>query len=120
MAAPSVSEFKAEFPEFASVTDSEITAVIARACRFHTDKKAGTLYAAAHLYSLDKEKSATAEPDGGAGVVTEEEIGTMSLRYKDGAGSDERRVFWQRTPYGREFLKIEERNPRQALGMIIV
>ena len=127
MAPPSISEFKAEFPEFATLTDAVITSAIARACRFHTDQKAGTLYAAAHLHAIDQEKknqdgtiSADGKVDGGAGVVTEEEIGDRSVSYMDGAGGEERRVFWQRTPYGREFLKIEERNPRQAFGMLVV
>ena len=120
MAVPTVTDFKSEFPEFASLTDDTITRVITRALRFHDDTKEGAIYAAAHLYSIDLEKAANHAPDGGAGVVTKESLGPKSVEYMTTAGDDERRAFWSRTPYGREFLKIEERNPRQAFGMLAV
>ena len=125
MGTPTVNDFRDEFPEFARVSDDKISRCIKRACRIHDDLPAATLYAAAHLYSTDLEKGidendpSPASPDGGAGVVTSESIGSRSVSYRDGAGHDDRRVFFQRTPYGREFLKLEERNPRQAFGMTV-
>ena len=123
MAVPTVNDFRGEFPEFASVQDTVIEQCIKRALRFHDITQEGTLYAAAHLHSLDQEKAGVdgtidskGKVDGGAGVVSQEAVGSRSVAYMNGAGDDERRVFWQRTPYGREFLKIEERNPLQAFG----
>lgn len=117
MAAASVSDFRVEFPEFTGLSDAVIEAVLRRGARLHRATKPGTLYAAAHLHSLDQEKATDGAPDGGAGVVTSESIGSRSVGYAVGTEPGDRRVFWQRTPYGREFLKLEERNPKQAFGL---
>lgn len=119
----SVSDFRGEFPEFGEppigpVADDKINRALARATRLHNATKAGTMYAAAHLLCTDVEKVALA-PDGGAGVVSKESIGTKSVEYQTNAGADERRSYWSRSAYGREFLKIEERNVRQGFGILV-
>ena len=117
-----VDDFRAEFPEFAAVDTATIEANLRRAKRIHTATKAGTIYAAAHLYSLDKASKEVAEPaqaDGGFGVIKKETIGPKSVEYSTTAGDESRKVFWATTPYGREFMLIEQRNVRQGFGMLI-
>lgn len=119
MATASITDFRGEFPEFSAVEDAVITALIKRAQYYHDITTRGIIYAAAHLHCLDKEKTADLAPDGGAGVVTGESIGSRSVQYATNAGSDERKAFWARSPYGREFLQIESRNVRQGLGIVV-
>lgn len=124
MATANLTGFRDEFPEFGRapigpVEDDVIERALVRASRFHDATDEGTLYAAAHLICTDAEK-VSLSPDGGAGVVSKESIGDQSVEYATNAGTDDRRAFWARSAYGREFMKIEERNVRQGFGILVV
>ena len=118
-----IEDFRNEFPEFHGLLDSKIDMLLRRARRLHTATKAGTLYAAAHLYTLDNASKdgdgSMATADGGLGVITKETIGPKSVEYSTTAGDDARKVFWATSPYGREFMVIEQRNVRQGFGILI-
>ncbi|MBF2753949.1 MAG: DUF4054 domain-containing protein [Gammaproteobacteria bacterium AqS3] len=122
-----IGDFRSEFPEFppAVISDVDVDKFLRRAKRFHTATKAGSLYAAAHLYCLDQASKGEGQAenqgrtDGGMGVITKETIGPKSVEYMTTAGDNPRKVFWATTPYGREFMVIEQRNVRQGFGIIV-
>ena len=87
MAAPTVAEFRAQFPTaFLALThpDALITTRIGEASQIHGVRKLATIYLVAHLLAVDGE--ATGAPDGGAGVVSSETIGPRKVAYLTMAG----------------------------------
>ena len=125
MAAPTVAEFRAQFPTdfpVATYPDAVITARIAEARQIHAVRKPATLYLTAHLIAIDAEN--TGEPDGGSGVVTSEKIGPRQVAYATQAGGTERskarRAFFATTSYGRRFLMLADTSPRAAIGARVV
>ena len=113
---PTIADFKSRFPEFAELTDGTTQMLIDRGWFMHSQTTEGALLAAAHLHCHDQLPSVL---DGGAGVVSSESLGTKKVEYSTNAGADERRTFWSTSKYGREFMLVEQRNVRQAFGMLI-
>ena len=126
MAAPTVAEFRAQFPTafpVATHPDTLIEARISEARQIHAVRKLATLYLTAHLIAVDAEN--TGKPDGGSGVVTSEKIGPRTVNYATQAGggregTDKRRAFFATTSYGRRFLVLADTSPRAAIGARVV
>lgn len=76
-----------------------------------------TVYAAAHLITLDQEtggEGTVGTTDGGVRAVKEIETGDMLVEYQDAqelsvAGGLQREAFWEQSQYGRTFLVLERR-----------
>ena len=121
MAAPTVAEFRAQFPAtFLAAThpDSLITSRIGEARLIHGVRKLATIYLVAHLLAVDGE--ATGEPDGGAGVVSVEGIGPRKVEYMNQSDGMPNRAFFGTTSYGRRFMALVASSPRGAIGARVV
>ena len=121
MAAPTVAEFRAQFPTaFLAAThpDALITSRIGEARQIHGVRKLATLYLTAHLLAVDGE--ATGDPDGGAGVVSSETIGPRKVSYLTQADGMPNRAFFATTSYGRRYLALVASSPRGAIGARVV
>ena len=117
MAAPTVAEFRAQFPDtFPAAThpDSLITTRIGEARQIHAVRKLATIYLAAHLLAVDAE--ATGEPDGGSGVVAGEKIGPRQVSYLTQADGKPGMSFFATTSYGRRYLALVASSPRGSVG----
>ena len=120
MTDPTLSDFRARFPEFAAETfpDATVTGAIETATQITVVSEDATLYCAAHLLSLRSQE--TAKPDGGAGEVKWEMQGRRQVQYvtqsKDGDG----RAFFSTTAYGRMVLTLHKASPRLALSALVV
>ena len=121
MAAPTVAEFRAQFPTaflVATHPDALITSRIGEARQIHGVRKLATLYLTAHLLAVDGE--ATGAPDGGAGVVKSEGIGPRKVAYLTQADGMPNRAFFATTSYGRRYLALVASSPRGAIGARVV
>ncbi len=78
---------------------------------------AATVYCAAHLVALLEEQ--TGHPDGGAGVIQEEQIGPRRVVYMELAET-EREIFFASTTYGRRMMALESRTPRSVMPFVAV
>ena len=117
MAAPTVAEFRSQFPTtflVATHSDALITSRIGEARQIHAVRKLATLYLTAHLLAVDGE--ATGAPDGGAGVVSSEGIGPRKVTYLTQADKAPNRAFFATTSYGRRYLALVASSPRGAVG----
>ena len=120
MAAPTLEDFRARFPELSSTADALVEVTIDDARDIHDRRSLATLYCAAHLIALIPEQ--TGQVDGGSGVVASEGIGPQRVSYITQATGDDnaRKAFFATTFYGRRFLLEEGRNPRTAIGATVV
>ena len=102
-----------------------MTRAITLASRLHNKSAEALLYLTAHMLALEEEQIGAEtrnglEPDGGAGVVTSEQIGPRRIDYLTQAGDDERRAFYVTTSYGRTFLALEDRSPGARIAAMVV
>lgn len=118
--APTLAQFRAEFPEFGSTDDSAIEGAITRAKRHHARTLEGWLLAAAHLLALRSDSATVAAYDGGAGEVSAETLGPEQVEYETMAGGNPDRVFYTTTRYGRELLALEARTPALRVSAVAV
>ena len=117
MAVPTVAEFRAQLPEFASTTDYpdvQVTAKIRLARLLHDIRKTAIIYLAAHLFAIEEEN--TGKADGGAGVVASEKIGPRQVAYLTQADGSARRAFYATSSYGRMFLALADTSARASVG----
>lgn len=120
MAAPTLAQFRARFPEFGPTGDSAVEGGIDRAKRHHARTLEGWLLAAAHLLALDGDRSTVGGYDGGAGEVSAETLGPEQVEYETMAGGKPERVFYTTTRYGRELLALEARTPALRVSAVAV
>jgi hypothetical protein len=107
-----LADFRDRFPEFSSIPDTEMTALLAEAKELHGLDDTATLYLAAHLAALDKSEmqdGVIARVDGGGGAFTSESVGPKSASYATQIEMKGRDTFYVRTSYGRRFLALERR-----------
>ncbi len=117
MADITVAEFRETFGEFDGSSDEDIETALPVAYQLTDVSRDATLYVTAHLLALSAEY--TGGPDGGSGVVKSERLGPKAVTYQIGAGDDERRVFFDRTSYGRMALTLEDRSPKAVMAMVV-
>ena len=121
MAAPTVNEFRAQFPTtfpVATHADTLILTRIGEARQIHGVRKLATIYLTAHLLAVDGE--ATGEPDGGSGVVGSETIGPRKVAYQNQSDGMPNRAFFATTSYGRRFMALVASSPRGSIGARVV
>ena len=117
MAAPTVAEFRAQFPDtFPAAThpDALIETRIGEARQIHAVRKLATIYLTAHLLAVDGE--ATGSPDGGSGVVAGEKIGPRQVSYLTQSDGMPNRAFFGTTSYGRRYMALVASSPRGSVG----
>jgi len=137
---PTVAEFRAAFPEFASVSDEQVQLHLDIGMQWvdtfwwPIDAKLAVMYSAAHYLSLHDQASGgeiSGEGGlGGGGGVVDPEVGKIwikSVRFRDRqvsyerVGTDQPKVstggstaasseFWESTPYGQLYLSFRRRN----------
>ena len=120
MAAPTLADFRARFPEFSATSDAAASLAIDDAKRHHALTAVGWLLCAAHLLALRSDTASVGGYDGGAGEVITETMGPRTVEYVPMAGEDPNRVFYTSTRYGREFLAVEARTPRRRISAVAV
>ena len=103
--------------EFLDVTESQLTLALEEALLIHGARELATYYLMAHLLVLARAEGNQA--DGGAGVITDEQIGPKTTSYQN-MTVDQRDVFFATTPYGRRFLVLERKTPRFGVGASVV
>ena len=121
MPAPTVAEFRAQFPaSFLDPTypDATVEARIAEARQIHAVRKLATIYLTAHLLAVDAE--ATGALDGGSGVVKSEGEGPRKVTYQNQSDGMPNRAFFATTSYGRRYLALVASSPRGAIGARVV
>ena len=109
---PSLTDFRAKFPEFSDVADGRMEELLEESFELHNRSTKATLYLAAHLAALDEAErlaGAIAPVDGGGGVFASENPGPVSFSYQTQIVREGRDVYFSRTPYGRRFLALERR-----------
>lgn len=127
-----VSDFRAQFPEFATTLDGVITLALDEAILIHSIRKLATLYCAAHLLTVP---GIGAGGQGGSmgqvvvhGQVSTKTVGPLSVTYstQDRSGSSSTSgssqahyEFFARTEYGRHFLVLESRTARTGIGAMV-
>ena len=118
MAAPTVSDFRQEFPEFRATDDGVITSRLNQARLIHDVRRLATLYLTAHLIVIGNQESLM--PDGGAGVVSREKVGPRDIEYLTQADNKPERSFFASTSYGRQYLALVDSSPRASIGARVV
>ena len=115
--------FRTLFPEFDSLSDNMVDAVIRTAKMMQTRNTLAQEWLTAHLLALvnGEDGDEAGKPDGGMGEVTSETIGPLMRQYRTQAGllggSD---VFFTTTRYGRTFLQVIKRDPVNTFKRVIV
>ena len=116
MADITVAEFRERFDEFADLADTLVSDLIGEAYGLSDTSRRATLYCVAHLCALESEH--TGAPDGGAGVVSSEEVADRKVTYRTQSMKD-RDVFFEATSYGRRMLAIESRTPQARMRVVV-
>ena len=119
--------FKQLFPEFASRDDDDVQDVIDDALDVHQNSPRATLYCAAHFLVIDDEERRDEHGDAQAGeydqgdgaLVTNESVVGKSLGYALMTDAGDRDSFFERTPYGRRFLVLEDRSPAFTFPILV-
>lgn len=114
MSAPTVADFRADYPEYAAVSDDIVRARLAVARQLHAIRAEATLLCAAHLLALDADDAGSGA-DQGRGEVRGESVGQLRVDYVAQAERG-RDAFFATTRYGRLLLAIETRTPSRAIG----
>lgn len=119
---PTVSTFKARFPEFASVEDATIEVVLAEAIGtvgedwIERDRTPGVLYLTAHLLAVQGVGVSVGTGSGGAavtGAIKSMSVGDVSLSFGGVAGSPSTGGaldIYRSTVYGQQYLSLLRRN----------
>ena len=127
-----VSDFRAQFPEFASTADAIIGRALVEAKLLHNVRKLATLYAAAHVLSFRLASISGGGSGGGTvttGQVSRKKVGPLEIEYTTHSGttafnnsskSPEDIAYFSSTIYGQHFLSLEKRAPRTAIGAMVV
>ena len=106
--------FRSRFPQFSGAADSVVQNAIddAEVIAARTDRM--WLFCAAHIVALEDAIGTGA--DGGAGEVTEEQIGERRVKYLSmarwGEGTE---VWFTQTPFGRRVLALAKTNPQVVM-----
>ena len=120
-----VATFREQFPEYAEVADhpdDAIQRMLDVAKTIHAIRPLATLYCTAHFYKIEEMRQAGISA---SGELLSERAGPMSVNYvtqaeTSGFGVGSRQAFFTRTEYGRQFLILEHRSPRHAIGAVVV
>ena len=102
-----------------TVTDANILTAGAEADALwpYGDSHFAGAYLQAHILAVREQE--TAQPDGGAGLVTREEVGDSQFEYQTGA-ANARDVWYGQTAYGRKFLQFRRRSSSYVMGGAMV
>ena len=128
-----VADFRARFAEFASTSDAIIELALEEALLIHSIRKVATLFCAAHLLSYSLTNIAGGGSGGGAttttGQISKKSVGPLSVEYEtlSGTTTNSRNsrnptevAYFAGTTYGQQFLILEQRSPRAAIGALVV
>ena len=129
-----VTEFREQFPEFATTDDAHIQRALDEALLIHSVRKLATLYAAAHVLSYRLAAIAGGGGSGGGattttGQITKKRVGPLSVEYATFSGTTTNSsnhksatdvAYFSATVYGQHFLSLEARAPRTAIGAMVV
>lgn len=113
--AATLTDFRAQFPEFATTADAVVERFLSVAAEMHGIRNTATLYCTAHLLRLEADRAAGTAS---GGEVTDERAGPLWQSYKSQADAGWE-TFFTRTEYGRMFLTLERRTPRFAIGATV-
>lgn len=122
MASITPTEFKARFPEFATIADARIQIFIDDSELEMSESYWGDLFArgqsylTAHLLALG-EQSATGASGGTAGPVTSKSVGGVSVSFGGPTITDSTEGYWLTTSYGQEYWRLLQ---QIGLGWVIV
>ena len=115
--APTASSIKARFPEFASLADARIEALIAEGASYvseswiETDYTIAYNYVVAHLLLREGALDASGSVVSQSGPVQSESLGDASVTYagvrSNGLGDD---MMFSTTEYGRRYLSLKKKN----------
>jgi hypothetical protein len=119
MAAPSLTEFRSTFPEFAPddlYSDGQVNLWLTFALQMANEQRWGTLYSlgvylvTAHNLYLSARDQATAEAGGVPGEVTgsvsSKAVDKVSVSYDTGAVAMEKAGDWALSTYGIRYLRM--------------
>lgn len=95
--------FRDRFPELSEKTDDQVRMAFEDAEQVHVLSLTGTMYAAAHLLTVEDKRE-----------VKRSEAGDVSVEFFQ-MGSDASDTFWAATKYGRRFLEIQQRFSANAI-----
>lgn len=113
-----IERFKVTLPEFSPRSDEECGAWIDRAGQIHSLSEEAQLWCAAHLFAVSLAERPTDSDGnpmiagidgGGVGLIKTEAMGQQNVTYERLArDATQRRAFFSRTTYGRQFLVLED------------
>ena len=116
MAAPTIAQFKAAYPEFSSTSDDDITRKMGIAYEVHKKSLRATLALCAHLIFAGVGLSTSKHPGtlSAGGNIKTETAGDLSTTFMTAAeitqlSGSASREFFSSSIYGREFMLLEER-----------
>ena len=114
----SAGSIRSRFPELTSqdYPDSALDLAAESAMNIFSLNTEGALHLAAHFAVVWRMEN-TGEADGGAGVVSQEQIGPRMVTYRTMSEGDD--TFFERTSYGRTYLIIRNRNPRRTMPFVV-
>jgi hypothetical protein len=116
--APTASEFKARFPEFATLPDAHVTLVLAEAATWvdssWVDCKVAAMYMAAHLLALQSLYTETLPIDGG-GSIRQVSFREMRVSFSDPEKGKQRTYDMESTPYGSMYMQLLKVNKPAVL-----
>lgn len=117
---PTATQFKDRYPEFASLTDARIDAVMADALlwvdqtwRIEADYQPAIMAYTAHILKVEATAAASGASGGAvSGPIKSESLGDASITYADNTSSDWRfaDADLATTPYGTSYLRLRNRN----------
>lgn len=117
---PTFEDFTSRFPIFADADEEVVSRLLEEAARtidtswIEDDYQPAILYLTAHLLATDNSEEGASVSVGaaGAGSITSESFGGMSISYSQGntSGSLSSSEQYGSTEYGRRFLSLLKRN----------
>lgn len=130
----SLADFRAQFPELATRSDAAVQRAIEEAYLLHRIRKLATMYAAAHVLTVnDVDEAGESGSSAGSvtvhGEISMKKVGPLSLEYTTTSGTQTGNTntksavdvtFFSRTEYGRHFLALEARSARAGMGAMVV
>ena len=129
-----VSDFRTQFPEFASTSDGQIELALEEGLLLHSIRKLATLYASAHVLAF--RLPTLLNPAGGGGTTTvtgqirRRRVGPLEEEFSTHAGTTQGNAtsrksaediqYFSSTVYGQHFLALEARSARASIGAMVV
>lgn len=118
MPSPDITTFKTRFPEFASVPDATLTAVIDEAVAevgeswTLPDRYTAQFYLAAHLLASQGYGAGSASGSAMVGTMKRRKVGDVEVEFAGAVGTSSGAGIsdYKSTPYGVQYLRLKRRN----------